>query len=622
MPIITILPPHEAQKIAAGEVVERPLHIVKELVENALDANATSISIYLKDGGRSYIRVVDNGIGMDDQDAVQCFQRHATSKISKFDDLITNTTFGFRGEALASIAAISNVTMITKQKNASYGLKIEVSGGVISPLSPTSCTTGTDIHIADIFYNVPVRKKFLRQKETELRSIVHYVQSVCLSNHMLEIKLFHEGQPIIHCPSVKTVSERFVQLWSLYNAINIEHKKEPVKVTCTGTILPAEYNRYDKNNIFIVVNKRIIKDYKISNAVIKGYNNSLPQGKYPYAYVNIDIDPTLVDINVHPRKEEVLFAHPRLIEQCVEMAVTQGLEQKQSEHLKKSMAHDQVAQWEPVTPLFDNNSQAASSIPITGKASAIEKTYQYQIDNSTQRTKTIITPQPTTILPTIEPLATHLPNNHHHVKQESLPFNPQKAIHVPYRIIGFYKKTYILLEHEDGLLLVDIHAAHERILYEQFFDEFSTLTSIKLAFPHSIFINKDEMKIIIPHLGVFEKNGIEISPVSPTQLLINAAPKHFQNIAFDELIKTAIATIQEHEHLDNKTLFTTLNEKLRSQMACKAAIKAGDHLETSEMIQLINDLYTTNNRFCCPHGRPTTFLLPLIDIEKKFKRKK
>ncbi|HRN78254.1 MAG TPA: DNA mismatch repair endonuclease MutL [Candidatus Dependentiae bacterium] len=605
MPKIKQLPPHEAQKIAAGQVVERPANIVKELVENSIDAGATAITIYIEDGGKKLIRIVDNGCGMDTADAQLCFVKHATSKISSMDELSSIATFGFRGEALASIAAVAKIILITKEHDAHAAIQLTVHDGIVHNIETTSAPTGTDITIHDLFYNVPARQKFLKQRETEWRHILQLFQACCLDYPQVHFTLFSEQKKVLNCPPVAELKQRFAQLWDQANVqhiLNIQAENKAKGIKISGIISDHQTFRYDRNNIFFFVNNRWVKDFKLSNALIKGYMNVAPTGRYPNACISITVDPTLVDVNMHPRKEEVKFMHPQIIEQLIQSTVKTALEQHLSASIKRTVQFAPAipAPSAPYTPPsytpfnFDTFTEPANWKP------------QHQVISAHQSSAASIS----------EPLAQL---STHSQLEQNITLPDTSAEH--YEIIGQLHKTYILIQHEEGLFVVDQHAAHERILYEQFATRFEDIATVNLLFPEHITLSADDMRSIEPHLCILQNNGISVEPFGHNQLKIHATPVHIKNISMHELIKQVISWINESQNLDNEAFTKTLHEKIRAQMACKAAVKAGDVLTQEQMTQLLDDLQKTNNRLTCPHGRPTGWLLSLYDIEKKFKRK-
>jgi len=607
MPKIIQLPPHEAQKIAAGEVIERPANIVKELLENAIDAQATHVSIYIEDAGKKLIRIIDNGCGMDKHDAQLCFDRHATSKITQVSDLETINTFGFRGEALASIAAISNITLTTAQENVLEGTQVVINGGTIENVNIVAASQGTDIAIADLFFNVPARKKFLKSTETEWRAIQQLFNAFCFDYPHICFSLFNNNKHVAHYPTTDSLKNRALQLWeSTVNHHIIDIEKKDDQCSITGIITDHQTYRYDKNNIYFFVNNRWVKNYQLNNALIKGYANVIPEGRYPLAAIHIQVPAHVVDINIHPRKEEVKFLHPRSIEQTIQQAVKIALEQNISRHLKRDITFQAPPspQYKPIqthfTPFnFDslfssahvdkNNQHDNNPLPI-------HKKIDFTQIEAVPRTQAI-THQPLSI-------------SHEHAVKET-----------NFRLIGQFQKTYILIEKQEGLFLVDQHAAHERILYEQFAHKLHNTATIPLLFPHIITLSNHDIQLIEPYFVLFATHGIMIEQCANDQLIIQSLPVYLKNESLESLIQDFLIWISEYKTLEKEDFIKTVNNKLQAQMACKAAVKAGDELSAEKMLQLLHDLEKTANRMTCPHGRPTSWLISLNDIEKKFKRK-
>lgn len=623
MQTIKQLPPHEAQKIAAGEVVERPANVVKELIENAIDARATKISIYCNDAGKALIRVVDNGSGMSREDAQLCFALHATSKINSIADLENLESFGFRGEALASIAAISKTTLITKRAEQEVGTKVIVQGGIMQSSEETACAPGTDIAIHDLLYNVPARQKFLKKDETEWRHIMQLFHAFCLDYRHIHFQLFSDNRSVHNCPPSDDLFTRLAQLEEHNNNNHLialqpyTHKH----ISISGIISNHHHARYDRNNIFLFVNKRWVKNSSLSRALLKGYLNVLPAGRYPAAYIFIELDPHEVDINIHPRKEEVMFLHPRVIEQAVTSAVKATLEG----HLSNRIQHTTHVEprefefrkpsiWQPREKFAPSVSERewppmeidALSLSVRPAESAIAHSHNVtfvanELCDGWKQNTVNSNGYNTTIAQSLH--SDEVPHIEHH------------------NIIGIFNKTYILIEQEDGLFLLDQHAAHERILYELFSQRFHEVATIQLLFPQIVTLAKNDLAILEPHLEIFTRNGIGIELFSENQLSITSTPAHLKNVSFFELTQDVISWIKETDNVDEKQFFKSINEKLHAQMACKAAVKAGDTLTIEQAHELMKDLSKIENRFTCPHGRPTGWLMSSYEIEKKFKRK-
>ncbi len=598
MPKIHQLPPHEAQKIAAGQVIERPANAVKELLENALDADATHIIIHIENGGKRLIRVIDNGHGMDQEDAQLCFAKHATSKIRSIDELPSLTSFGFRGEALATIAAVAHVTLRTAARGALEGICVQAAEGSIAATA-ASCNHGTDISVENLFYNVPARAKFIKKRETETRHIIQTIKAMCLAYPHVHFELVIDKRSLLNCPPQENLLGRYAQLWDSATAqhmIPISSINSAKGVALSGAISTHQWFRYDRSGIFFLVNNRWVTNQQLGRALLKGYTNVIPQGHYPMATIIIDINPALIDINCHPRKEEIIFAHPRIVEQLLEDTVRATLEKHVSAHIKKEIT-------------FFQPSNIPSPVAFTPASyTALHQTTPL-LDNPFEMSL------PPAISPSFDTSTYSTP-----VTNDSLPLSGGEG-HA-YTIVGQLHTTYIIIEKDDGLLLIDQHAAHERILYELFAQRFEKLPTINLMFPQLITCSADEVALLEPHLPLLAEHGITTDVFGKNQLIIQSTPVHLKDASLTDIIMHLIGVIKEHTTVTPEELRTLLHNKLQAQMACKAAVKAGDVLTIEQMEELIDDLHTAPNRFSCPHGRPTSWLISLADIERKFQRRK
>lgn len=610
----------EIQKIAAGEVIERPANIVKELVENSLDASATAISIFIEDAGKSLIRIVDNGHGMSPEDALLCFKHHTTSKITRVDDLHSLATFGFRGEALSSICSVSKVTLTTKEAEAECATQLYLENGIIVEQKQVSGLAGTEISIADIFYNVPARKKFLKTNDTEWRQIQLLFQALCFDYLDVHFKLYHENNLVFNCPATPDMSQRVAQLWDhTIAAHTMPVHTESNGIAIKGIISNHTYSRYDRSALFFFVNKRWVKNHNLSKALLKGYMNVLQPDKFPMAALSISIDPAQVDVNIHPRKEEVQFLHPRILENAITDMVKKALEVHLSAQLHKNVtiaATPKPYRFAPTEQMYVNTFEepleSFDKVSTSGVNSSVTTSFRV----STFDKEPFISEQFTAPLVLSSSKDSSGPESQHSFVQE---VSAQTEIN--YQIIGQFHKTYILIEQEDSLFLVDQHAAHERILYEQFSVRFENVATTQLLFPQVITLTSDELIILEQHLDIFKDNHIALEIFGANQITISAIPMHLKEVDMQELIRQTIGWITEHQKLDKDLFYKKVNEKLHAQMACKAAVKAGDMLTMAQMHQLLADLEKIENRFTCPHGRPTGWKLPLYEIEKKFKRK-
>lgn len=638
-PKIKKLTTQEARKIAAGEVVERPANIVKELVENSIDAGSTIISIWVEKSGKNLIRVVDNGHGMNEIDARLCFEHHATSKINTIEDLNTLLTFGFRGEALSSISSVSKIALQTN--TGEQGFLVELEDGKIINEQNISCSTGTDISVKNLFYNIPARLKFLKQDETEWRQILNLFQAFCLSHKNIHFKLFHDDKLIYNCPPTDDLKNKLVQLWDhnfAQNMINISaHEIMPENkalffgnLNISGVISNHSFFRYNRSQIFFFVNGRWVKNQILSKNLLKGYLNVLPKDRFPAAFIFITIDSEHIDVNIHPRKEEVQFLNPKKVEQLIQNSAKKSLEI----HLSKQMNSinnnldmmdknlfgdiDPKENYKPAgqttfdfeqLPFFNSVDTFVSDIHYPQSVELFNtESINSKVDfqNSKNKTESFSS----SIGQIQEPEAPQ------HISDVAHNFDKKD-----YELIGQFDKTYILLEKPEGLFIIDQHAAHERVLYELFAKRFKDVATTRLIFPETINLNEDSINILIPHLEMLHVNGIDINRISKDQLVIQSTPVYLKDISLEDLIKQFISWIEEYQVFDKDILFRAVNEKLHAQMACKAAVKAGDKLSNEQIYKLLEDLNKSENRFACPHGRPTGWLLSTYEIEKKFKRK-
>jgi DNA mismatch repair protein MutL len=607
------LPAHEAQKIAAGEVVERPANVVKELVENSLDAKASTITISIEDAGKALIRVVDDGCGMGQEDARLCFAHHATSKITTVNDLPTLTTFGFRGEALSSISAVSHVTLITKEESAAQGTQLTLEAGTITTSNSITCNNGTDISISQLFFNVPARKKFLKTRETEQRQIVLLFQAFCFDYLDVHFKLIVDGTQLFNCPATFSLQERVAQIWDhtvagqMVSLTPVQNSKD---IGLHGIVSNHTYGRYDRSGIFFFVNKRWVKNASLSKALLKGYMNVLQPDRFPSGCIFITLDPAVVDINIHPRKEEVQFLNPKVIEQLIQQSVKTTLENHLSATLNKKVQIE--------SPASFGSFQSARKIATEHYSNHVEHHYPAlrYVNNFTSVINPVSNKPAEINALAPEPVLAQQSVMEHAFNEAPLPH--AKDV---YHILGQFKKTYILIEQEDGLCIVDQHAAHERVLYELFSKRFDAVASTKLLFPQIISLSVSELEQLACLLTLFKNHHIEIEQFGENQIIILSIPTYLKDVPLEPLIKEALSWLSESHELDESTFKKKMTEKLHAQMACKAAVKAGDVLTNAQMHQLLDDLCQTENRLTCPHGRPTGWDISLYEIEKKFKRK-
>ncbi|MBD3231194.1 DNA mismatch repair endonuclease MutL [Candidatus Dependentiae bacterium] len=623
---IKILPKQEAQKISAGEVVERPSSVVKEIIENSIDANSTNVSLYIEKAGKKLIRIIDNGEGMNFHDAKMCFKTHATSKISSINDLEKIITFGFRGEALASISAISRVELITKTNQDELGVKFQYESGVFLNEEKVSCPVGSDLQIKDLFFNTPARKKFLKQDETEWNQILNIFYAFCLDNLNVNFKLFRDNKLVFNIPAVEDLKNRISQLWGHNFSQNlVALKKVDNNLKITGYISNHNFWRYGRHQIFFFVNNRWVKNKELSKALLKGYLNVLPPARFPAAFIFLNLQNTDIDINVHPRKEEIKFSKPTTIELNLQRLIKETLEINLSNqlNLKKEIFTQKNNLFLPKDNSIQSNSMKSFSNIVKNQST---------LDFDTQKMN--------------DPIFSAKDFNHscngekfenevdkcspvNLVFWEKIKFANKTSSYdvekdeenINNKIIGQFLNTYILIEKNNGLLLVDQHAAHERILYEKFLNNFEKKQGTRLLFPETMKLNVDQVKMILREKKFLNNQGIEIDQIGDDEVVIKTSPPNILNQYLKDLILEIINFIEENENLEYEIFRKKLNEHMHSQLSCKMAVKAGDVLNIEQMTKLINDLQQTDNRFICAHGRPTTWFLSKFEIEKKFRRK-
>jgi DNA mismatch repair protein MutL len=621
--MIKVLSDIEAKKIAAGEVVERPVNIVKELVENSLDAGAKSINVYIEQSGKKSIRVVDDGCGMSKEDARLCFSSHATSKIQRLKDLESIKTFGFRGEGLASISSVSKVLLKTndQENEDSLGIFLKYVDGVFCSEEECICSRGTDIVVEDLFYNIPARKKFLKRDETEWNQILFYLQAVALSNLNVFFKCFRDGKSVLNLPIVKNVKERVIQLWGLQvadNIIPLEErilKKEDQDFSIKGDISSQQFWRYERTKIFFFVNGRWIKNTDLTKYLMKGYQNVLPPGRFPVAVIFITIKPDLVDINVHPKKEEVRFEKPVQICTYLQRFARETLENSVNRLLRDSTQNNTSAKQQNYFAQQESTGAYPELIeePINETLKRVPL-HENRIEEYKQ-------PQIVEEFERIQKQADNICDENFWSNQQDYMKQKEVVTKDYVKILGQLFKTYILIEKQDSFIIIDQHAAHERILYEQFKESFEKKESIQLLFPEVLKLDCDELQLLLQEKDFFEHQGIFFSVVENDKIKITGSPPGLRDCSLSELLKETVVFIKENSHFDREVFRKKLNEHIHSHLACKSAVKAGDSLTEEQIKKLVDDLLKTFNRYICVHGRPTMWSFEKKEIEKKFRRR-
>lgn len=615
MKLINLLDEKTINKIAAGEVVERPLSIIKEIVENSIDARATEVTIEVRKDPLKYIRISDNGIGIEEEDLELSFLRHATSKIKNIHDIECIRSLGFRGEALSSISAISKVEMITKTKDSDIGVKIYLEGGKVLYKEEAGHHNGTTITVKDIFFNTPARLKFLKSSSRELSSITDLVQKIALSNINLSIRYKIDDKLIFGTSGKGDLKEviRTIYGKNIYeNIIDINEEDEDFKVT--GYIGNTSIVKGNRTLEIIFVNGRIIKSPLISSSVEKAYKSMLPINKFPFFILNIEINPRTIDVNVHPSKAEIKFQDDSLIFKKVYRAIKNNIEKNinikdafEEEVFKENVNYTNIEtakkslEYKPASSDLERFILKENILP--------EKKYNYkkeiiEKENPIYKEKTVI-------------------NNHQLEKNEEETFLPKEEKISsdkipPLKILGQINSTFIIAEGENGMYIIDQHAAHERIYYEKYNNEFNnfSIKSQPLLVPSSIELTLNEKQLLLENLKSFERIGFFIEDFGGNSIAIREIPVLYGNPNINELFNEILEEVIDSK--DKK--ITSCIDKVIYSMACKSAVKAGDNLNIKELEVLIENLNKCDSPYTCPHGRPTVIKMSYLELEKKFKR--
>jgi DNA mismatch repair protein MutL len=642
---IIVLDENTSNKIAAGEVVEKPASVVKELVENSIDAGANSISIDIKNGGISYIKVTDNGSGMDEDDVEIAFERHATSKIKKAEDLDSIVTMGFRGEALASIAAVASVELQTKTASSKYGMYVHISGGVLQDVRQTGCHVGTMFIIKDLFYNTPARYKFLKKDSTEAGYISDSISRIALGNPGISFKLTSGKTELLHTPGNNDLKSTIFSIYGkeiVKELMLVDYQDEKVKIS--GYVGKPESARSNRNYQSLFINKRYVKSKFVSYAVEQAYNSILMKNKFPFYVLNIDINPLLVDANVHPAKIEVRFADESHLSRAIYMAVSKAL--------------SSGSLFNPVT-MANKDRELFKFTASEPKNEYIQQQINYQIPNDNKNqviSDKKVVDEPVETLPS---QAKYNVNNFHensYIKEKATLFKnensalenkfspsvyPSQPIQVAsdppaaqieqvdqkirgfetlteMKYIGQAFSTYIILQSGEELVLVDQHAAHERILYEKLKTKFESQenNSQLLLEPVVIQLQAYELNIIKIKEDLLNNIGFIFEDFGNNSIIIRGVPYLVEGYSPKELFLELTDKMNESV----KPINTPLADEIIHTIACKAAIKANKKLDDKEVQQLLTELSITGRKYTCPHGRPTVIRLTKYEIEKMFKR--
>ena len=600
---------HEAQKIAAGEVIDRPAHCIKELLENSIDARATAITVECTQAGKESMIVTDNGSGISYDDLLIAYHRHTTSKIRSCDDLQNLTTFGFRGEALASMCAVARVLFTTKTIEDDYATELIVENQQIVSERPAARVVGTTVQIDNLFGIVPARKKFLKKDATEWNQCLAVLKSFIAQHCNIHFIVKHDGYLVYNCPAVSSYKDRLHQLYGSQvepHLYEIGHYAEK-GIMIEGTVTDVRYGRFDKSGIFIFVNKRLVKNYHLVKALLQGYEHSLQPGKFPAAIVSITVDPTVIDVNVHPKKEEILFQFPHMVDKALSAAAKQTLVQSQK------MVSSALPYGAPFVP----HATIAPEKNLFLPAHKVDSLSDYVPMKSDQSYKEIFDICPISYASHNDTILSHPALLS---EQKNNTIEQQAFIPYEYNLVGIYKRTYFMVEDEQGLLFIDQHALHERMLYNKWSLQESSFETIALLFPITFSLLEEEISMLQPYLHLLQQFGIVFEPLGPTLFRITSVPVFLKQEPLELIIREVLTWIYEEKEIEQEALYIKLTDKLRTLIACKSAVKAGDNVANEMVTKLLQYFYTSDNCLTCPHGRPVSWRISLTDLEKKFKR--
>jgi DNA mismatch repair protein MutL len=592
---INILSQETINKIAAGEVVERPLNVVKELVENSLDAFASSLTIEIEEAGKKLIRISDNGLGMDKKDLELSILRHTTSKINDFSDLLHIHSLGFRGEALASIASVSSFEIKTRKKGENFGWKLSAMGGKDIKVIPWSGAEGTITEVRSLFFNTPARRKFLKSDSTERLKIINSLEETALANHDIFFKMLSKNKTIFSAAQTDNKTERIADILgkdfskTLKN-IKIDRPKISLDIYFTGRddFLPNRKYQY------LFVNSRPVNYPKwLTRCIYQSYKESVPRDKYPGILIYTSVDPSEIDVNIHPAKKEVKFADENCIYDILFKALRNAL---------MSHAHPEIKITYPL---------------LLGEESAkqdIEENITYSI-SKIQQPVYLREPKPKyNYVPLKQTYSIDKYTNVFTKQEELAPENFDSKI----KIIGQVFDTYIITSNKDDLYIFDQHAAAERVRYEFYLSQMKnqTIKIQQMLMPENFNLSPSISEFLKENINIFNELGISVEEFGQNSFRVTAYPALLGNISMKKIVKAVISDIEYDKHTE---IEQKRDKIIRS--ACHASIKAGDNVSFIEAKKLINDLFKCEHPFTCPHGRPTAYKISLNEIEKFFKRK-
>lgn len=589
---VVLLDEVTASRIAAGEVVERPASAVKELVENAIDAGSRTITVRIDEGGKRLIEVKDDGVGMNQEEAVLAVQRHATSKIASADDLDSISTLGFRGEALPSIASVCRMTLTTKSRGAGAATRLVLNGGSVESVEAVGAPDGTSVLVEDLFYNTPARLKFLKTTGTELSRIVEAVGLLALAYPAIGFRVIHNDQEVVSTPGNGDLVNALAKVWGRDAA----RKMAPVAlddydIRVSGMIGTPDASRPGRTHQVFIVNGRPIRNRMLGHALEHAFRDVTPEARYPVACIRLDMDPRTVDVNVHPTKMEVKFTHERDVHGAVSRAVTQAL-----------LGHGMMPEIRgPGSPHSFGRPSGPERHPTPDAVTAAVLAFQPQHEMTGHTVS-------------VEP---HGPG-----QDPSLPAIAAETMGEQlrgFRVLGQLNNTYIVAETDGGVAFVDQHVAHERVLYERLTAKRTEhgIPSQRLVMPLTVSFGPAESALLEQRLGEFARAGWDLETFGRTSFVVRAAPALIREGQYEAILRDLVDELV-HQSVSRRLIVD--RDQVTIAHACRLAVKAGDVLSTEEMTGLLDQLSKTTNPHFCPHGRPAVVALAIGELDRRFKR--
>lgn len=622
---IAQLDTHIANLIAAGEVVERPASVIKELLENAVDAGATKVTVEIRDGGMTFIRVTDNGCGMEKEDAQTAFLRHATSKLRNAEDLAAISTMGFRGEALAAIASVSRIDLMTKTADSISGTSITLEAGNITECSEIGCPDGTTMIVRDLFYNTPARMKFMKSDTVEGGKVTAAVQLQALAHPEVAFHFIRDGKQILSTPGNGDLEAAVYCVYGRDSGKMVKLESKWDDYSLTGYVSKPTDARPSRNLQTFFVNGRPVKSRLLIAALEEAYRNQIMVGKFPACVLHLDFPAKLVDVNVHPAKTEVKFLNEKAVFDCVHYGVLGALNKTTDRPQVQFKPQPPVPQMQPTTTAapqkqtnffrtmstqeYKNFTSVIQNAPkpnpkaAAAAVSAVERTVQTPLQEKVILPKIEVAPAAAPVIPApVEPI----------MEQVAMPMPEQ----IPWRMVGELYQSYILVEQGEEAFLIDKHAAHERILFEKLKSNQEAISSQALLTPISCRLSPDAVAILLENRTLLDELGFEVDEFGGNTLLLRQIPMDLSPEDGADALESLAADLLSgrREKKDN------VRDELLHTVACKAAIKAGWRTSEKELLALVKQVMESEELKYCPHGRPICITLSKKQLEKQFKR--